>query len=57
MCLIILPTPQLLGVSPYKERFDQFLEDIQNLGYMGVMRERWNEIKRLTNLTYPASCR
>lgn len=43
----MLPSCQLLGVAPYKEHFDHFIEDIQNPGYMGLMKERWEEINKL----------
>ncbi|MBI5151330.1 MAG: recombinase family protein [Candidatus Pacebacteria bacterium] len=42
-----LPEPQLFGSAPIKEHFDHFLEAIQDIRYMGQMKQRWLEIKKL----------
>lgn len=43
----LLPEPQFFRVPPLQEHFDRFIEAIQDIRYMGQMKQRWLEIKKL----------
>jgi len=44
----MLPEPRLT-IPENKPNFDNIISTFQNLSYIGEMRQRWEEIKKLQN--------
>lgn len=42
----MLPEPRLF-IPESQAQFDNIIHTFQNLGYIGEMRQRWEEIKKL----------
>jgi len=45
-----LPEPSI-AIPLNQAQFDTIIQGFQNLSYIGEMRQRWNEIKKLQNAT------